>query len=226
MRPFSWRILPLCSLGLLAGAIGFPRLVRHVRADEPVSASSPALDELEVHEVALSELRRSPLEWLGQPVRFTLQLKGPLDAWNPYLTRFGPADWVAFGGWPDELFTWDPEVFEDPLPRLFVRRGSALESSVRSTPLYRRLAVTGVVREVFLDEPWIEVVGLAPQVEFVGNGTLICVSRAFDLMGQGQWDLARQQFQRARLAPVPRHVTEELERLELECASAAEAPRD
>lgn len=228
MRPFSWKILPLSGLGVLAGAVALVArqgpLEHRVRADEPVPASSAPLDELEVHEVGLAELRRSPLEHLGQNVRFTLQVKGPIETWNPFLTRFGTEDWFAFGGWPDEVFTWDPAVFDDPLPRLFVRRGDPLEALVRATPTYKRLRVTGVVREVFLDEPWIEVVGLEPQVEFVGNGTLICVGRGFDLMAQGHFDLARQQFQRARLAPVPQHVVEELERLELECSRLAEAP--
>lgn len=159
-----------------------------------------------VRELTLGELRARPGLHLGQDVRFTLQFKAPVEDWNPYLSRFEPERWLMLEGWADEAFTWNRSVFETPVGRFFVRRGGGFEPLVRRARTYQRYELSGRVREVFLGEPWIEVVALVPLEGEVGEGTILHVTRARDAAAEGQFELALDQYARARAAPLPPHA--------------------
>ena len=169
------------------------------------------------------EIRFDPLSWKGQRVRFVAQFRELVPDWDPYLTRFGTTDWVAFSGWSDTRFTWDAAVYGDPLTTLFVRRGSKAAETVEAFLPHQRFEATGQVRAIFLDRPWIEITSVAPLAEHVPEGTILHVGRARDFMRKRQWDLALQQFERAKAAPLPAHARAELERQIIECQSARKA---
>jgi hypothetical protein len=172
--------------------------------------------------VSLAELREHPSLWLGRRVSFVLQVQRTEESWNPCLSRFGPGQWLSVRGWADEEFVWDEHVYADPATRIFVRRGSHAAELVLRTPAYSRVAVTGRVREVFLDEPWIEIEALEPLVEEVGEGTILHVGRALELLASGQFELALSQLERAKAAPLPAHARAEIERLSGVCEQARE----
>jgi hypothetical protein len=189
-------------------------------AGAPVaSRQGPAPEEPAA--AALSELGADPT-WLGRRLCFTLQRGALVEDWNPFLSRFGPARWLCFEAWPDESFTFDAEVFAHPARRLFVRRGSEAERLLRAARTYERFEAVAVVRELFLDEPWIEVETLFPLPGFVGEGTILHAARAAELEAEGQYELAIEQLQRAQAGPLPPHATAELERRVLECRRAQE----
>ena len=155
MRPLSWKLLPL---GLLALLVGFPAGASAVRAFEATGATRPDEDDevdepelgplptsVEVPLADLSKIRFDPLSWKGREVRFVLQFCELVPDWDPFLTRFGTADWVAFAGWSDTRFTWDAAVYDDPLPTLFVRRGSELVGELTGFRPHQRLEGTGWV---------------------------------------------------------------------------------
>jgi hypothetical protein len=165
----------------------------------------------------LSALRRDEPAWLGKRVRFALQLHGLVPDWNPFLSRFGPAQWLAVSAWPDEAFLWDQPAFDDPCPTLFARRGGPLEEGLRGAAQFDRFEAVGVVREAFRGEPWIEIQSLTPLEGSVGDGTILHVARARDFVLQGQWELALQQFERAKAAPLPAHALAEIDRQVVLC---------
>jgi hypothetical protein len=74
------------------------------------------------------------------------------------------------------------------------------------------LEVVAFVREVFLDQPWIEIVEVSPQTLQVGEGTVLHVTRALQLFQDGQFELARTQLERAKGAPMPAHALAEIDR--------------
>jgi len=156
--------------------------------------------------VPLGELRAVPGRFLGEEVLFTLQFRALVEDWNPYLSRFEPGRWLALEVWPDELFTWDEPVFAAPGGRLFLRRGGGFEPLARRARTYQRFEARGRVREVFLGEPWIELLELVPLEGEVGEGTILHVTRARELVGEGQFTLALDQYERARAAPLPPHA--------------------
>lgn len=226
MRPLRWKLLPLGLLALLAG---FSAGASAVRAFDGTGANQDDEQELGPLPVAtavpladLSEIRFDPLSWKGREVRFVLQFRELVPDWDPYLTRFGTVDWVAFSGWSDTRFTWDAEVYDDPLPTLFVRRGSELAAGLTEYRPHQRLEARAWVREIFFDRPWIEITSLRPLEEHVGEGTILHVGRARDFMRMRKWELALQQFERAKAAPLPAHARAELERQIIECRAARE----
>ncbi len=154
----------------------------------------------------LAELRAAPARFLGEEVRFTLQFRALVEDWNPYLSRFEPGRWLALEVWPDELFTWDESVFAAPAGRLFLRRGGGFEPLARRARTYQRFEVRARVREVFLGEPWIELLELVPLEGEVGEGTILHVTRARELAAEGKFALALDQYERARAAPLPPHA--------------------
>jgi hypothetical protein len=217
MHLLRWKLLPL---GLLACSGLVLVATSSVRASDDLGPDS-VVEEPPL--VDLAELRRDPLPWNGREVRLVLQYQGLVPDWDPHLTRFGTTDWVAFSGWSDERFTWNAVVFEDSLPTMFVRRESELAEQLADFLPYERFEATAVVREIFLDRPWIEVTAIRPVTGLVGEGTILHVGRARNFMRKQQWDLALQQFERAKAAPLPAHALAELDRQIIECNRAQEA---
>ncbi len=173
---------------------------------ETPQATSPVAAVEAASVVPLDTLRAKPGRYLGREVRFVLQFHTLLEDWNPYLSRFEPARWLALEAWPDEDFTWDETVFAAPARHLFVRRGGGFEPLVRRARTYQRFEVRARVREVFLGEPWLELLELVPLDGEVGEGTILHVTRARELLFEGQFDLALEQYERARSAPLPPHA--------------------
>ena len=231
-RTLRWKLLPLGLLLLLFGiavgsnAGGAAPDSQETGAVQAAESESLATTSEPVVEVALGELRSDPARWLGSRVRFVFQLQELSQAWEPYLTRFGPTDWVGFSGWPDEAFTWDPTVFHDPATRLFARRAGELDGLLAEAEPFARFEATAWVRELFLDEPWIEIESLRPLYEKVGAGTILHVERAFEFVGRGQWNLGHEQLDRAAAAPVPPHVRAELTRIAEEWRAAQRAAEE
>jgi hypothetical protein len=184
-------------------------LLHVLRLASPQSAGvqgTPAAFAERALATTLSELRANPARFLGQEVRFTLQHRALVESWNPYLSRFEPARWLGLEVWPDELFTWDQTVFDRPASHLFVRRGGGFEPLARRARTYQRFEARAIVREVFLGEPWLELVELVPLEGEVGEGTILHVTRARELAGEGNLELALEQYERARVAPLPPHA--------------------
>ena len=171
--------------------------------------------ELEPVDAELTDLRADPGPWFGRRVRFHFQFSGPRREWQPFLTRFGPADFVAFEAWGDREYPWDVEVFENPLSTLFARRGSVVEASLALARKHQRFEAVGVVRDVFLDEPWIEVQSMRRTPEHVPEGTILHVQRAREFEALEQWSLALDQLQRALSAPLPQQAVEAIESMSL-----------
>jgi len=182
-------------------------------AGRPDAPAAVRLDGRDPPRVELDRLRTECGAWAGRTVRFTLQLEGTVPSWNPYLTRFGTASHVAWRAWSGGQLPWRREDYEDPAPRLFAARGSEPARAIAHAVRFERFEAVGVVRAVFLDEPWIEVLELEPLGESIGAGTVLHASRALRLIGDGQWDLARSELDRARVPDLPEHALAELDRL-------------
>jgi hypothetical protein len=207
----SWPTLALLVLPVLASG-GLGERAGEEEVERPDRSGRQT--EATIEEAELARVREDPLSWLGKRIHFVLQLESTQESWVPYLSRFGPRDWLGLRAWPDERFTWIPEVYADPLPHLFVRRGTRNEKVLAKADRYARFRARGVVREVFLGEPWIEIELLQALPTQVGEGTILHVERALGLMRSGSWELAREQLARARAAPLPEHARREIERLE------------
>lgn len=171
--------------------------------------------------VAWREVADKPCRWLGRKVRVRLQYASEPAAWNPYLTRFGSGQFDAVEAWSDEQFPWNEDEFRFPAARVFVRKGSPSQHELVGAETYARYEVTLIVREVFLDQPWAEIVAVRPMLDRISEATVIHAARALELMGQGAWTLAGLEFEAALSAPLPDAATVELVRLRDVCAEQA-----
>ena len=170
-----------------------------------------------VERISLSALRAEPNLALGETVRFIVQLDATVEDWNPYLSRFGPGDHACFAGWSDDRFLWERAAYDDPAMRLFARHGSAAQRILAGGRRFERYELVGVVREVFLDEPWIEVESAQRLPNFVSEGTILHAARAIELLAEGHLDLAKAQLHRARGGFLPPSARAELDRLLEDC---------
>ena len=171
------------------------------------------------------ELCARPTAWLGKPVRLHVQTSSRVESWNPYLTRFSSSRYVAVQAWADEQFPWVRADFEAPSVRLFVRRGSACEWAFDGTDASTRCEVSGVVRELFLDLPWIEVVEVLPLAERIGEGTVIHAAKARELLEAGSFGLAALELDQAITDSLPARARAELDRMRAYCREAVQAER-
>lgn len=168
-----------------------------------------------------SELEKDATRFLGRRVRFTAQLRGRVDRWSSYVTRFGPAQFDAFQLWTDEQTPWQVDDYEAPLVRVFSRRGSDASRELAAGREYARYEIEGTLRELFLGEPWIEVEDVRELDEHLTEGTVIHASRALGLMDTGAWKLAESELGIALQARMPQRARDELEALRATCVERA-----
>jgi hypothetical protein len=175
--------------------------------------------------VTWDELVRDRSKHLGKRVRLTVQISSVLATWDPYLTRFGPGEYIALAGWDDGQFPWQRAAFEAPAVRFFVRRGTALETALAAAPRYRRYEVEVEVRELFREQPWVEVRQVKRLEHALDEGTIIHAARALLLNENGTWSLAVEELDRALAGDLPRKARAELERLRTLCRERDAAKR-
>jgi hypothetical protein len=196
-------------------------------AQAPVPATAarriqaPAAEEVPL--LAWSDLADRPCRWLGRNVSLRIQVESHPSDWNPYLTRFGTGQFDALQGWADEQFPWIHDDYDAPAVRVFVRKGSPAANVIAGAKPYARFELTGVVREVFLDLPWIEITGAVPMSDAITEASVIHAARAIELLGENSWDLAQLELDQALEAPLPDAALIELVRLREECIDAQAA---
>ena len=169
------------------------------------------------------EIETDASRLLGRRVRFIAQLRGSVEHWNAYRSRFGPRTHVAIQGWADEQFLWLRDEFDAPRVRVFARRGSPEASRLAHAPRYARFAIEGTVRELFLSEPWIEVENIELLTEHVTDGDLIHASHGIEFLEREAWTFALSELDQAAGGNLPLHAARELERLRVECRANVSA---
>lgn len=202
------RLLTVLCLALAA----LPSTARKLQQAEP-----PPL-------IAAAAVWERPGAHLGREVRFVVQHSTWIEAWNPLTTRFGDGDYRAWSNWADEQLLWRSDEYDSPFVRLFVRRGSAAEWALEGLEPYRRFEVVGTVKAVIDGEPWIEVVGVRPLTEQIGDGSLVHAGRGLAAWERGEWSRGVEEFDRALASPLPPIAREELLRLKALCRDRVDHP--
>jgi hypothetical protein len=175
--------------------------------------------------VTWQELCDRPTRWLGKKIRLRFQFQGRVDNWNPYLTRFGSRRYTAIQAWSDEQLPWVRSDFDAPVVRLFFPRGESVSWALDQAQVNNRYEVTAIVREVFLDVPWTEILEVVPLPGRIGEGTIIHAGKALELMQKREFKLAQLEFEQAITDTLPVPARAELERLRDECRDAAAAAK-
>ena len=142
-------------------------------------------------ETTLGAMRGQPLAFKNVWVSFTGQFEGIGSVHNPFFTRFTRADFVNFAMWADDQQIWKRKVYDDPAATLFIAKSrSELLTKIYAYPRYQRLKITGVVRNAFQGEPWIEVTEVEPIEGKISRSTIKRMNRAWRAIEEGRWQTA------------------------------------
>jgi len=204
----------LAALLVLVVLIALSRAALSSSEEEPSRAAA---------ESSLEELLADPQAALGRRVRLRFQLREECVRWNPFVTRFGEADYRAFDVWSDRQFLWEEQQWNAPLARLFVRRGSPPEQALSPARRLARFEAVVEARQLFLGQPWLEIESVRRIEDELGEGTLLLATRGREAADQARWAVAREAFEQALLGAMPPALREELRRLR---EIAAHPPRD
>lgn len=204
----------LVALLLLLALVALPRVATSSSGDDAM---------LEASVSSLEELHADPQAALGQRVRVRFQLRGECERWNPFVTRFGSADYRAFDVWSDRQFLWEKEQWDAPIARLYVRRGSPAEQALAGARRLARFEAIVEARQVFLGRPWLELESARRVGDELGEGTLLHATRGFEAAQEARWAVARESYDQALIGAMPPALRSELRRLR---EIAAHPPRD
>ena len=194
---------------LLTVSLALPQTRTPAPVREPVpvltlqalEAAAPAIRA--PREVLLSELREAPSRYAGETVRCAVHVAEQGAPFQPFLSRFDPERHLRVAAWSDEQPVWHREAYDDPAPFLFVERASPLGQRLAAARPHERFLLTVTVREVWFDEPWIEIEGAHPLLPGLGEGTVLHAARAHELWEAGQRELALGELERALRSPLP-----------------------
>lgn len=141
-------------------------------------------------EVGLTEIRQTPDAYKNVWVQFDIQFCSMGKVSNPFFTQFVPSDYANFYAWAGDQPIWRKESYDDLFGMLFMHKENPEIHSLYDLRLYDRLRVTGVVRNVFQDTPWVEVMYFEPLTEKVDTPTLAHLYRAESHITRREWNRA------------------------------------
>ena len=143
-----------------------------------------------VVDTTLDALRTTPAAFKSIWVRFPIQFCSVGKVANPFFTQFVPSEYANFYAWSADQPIWQKESYDDVFPCLFVNKSNPEVDKLYEHRLYDRMMVTGVVKNTFQDQPWIEVMAFEPIEQKVDTATLSHLYRAESYMARRQWNLA------------------------------------
>lgn len=142
--------------------------------------------------VKLQDVRANPAAYKNVFISFQAQFHSIGSVHNPFFTRFTRTEYTNFWAWGDEQKVWKLDEFSNPLSILFVKKldNDALLAELFRFKRFDRLQVTGVVRNVFKNAPWIEVISIEKLGGKVTTPTLTHMHRAYAYMAKRRWTQA------------------------------------
>lgn len=169
-------------------------------------AGLPAQDRAFGDPVAttLAQVRAEPEAFKNVKVKFTVQFASLGRISNPFFTKFTPTEFANFYAWADEQPIWQEKSYNDVFGMLFLSKSHPELDQLYSLRLYQRLNVTGVVRNTFQDQPWIEVTDFSMADGQLDTAVLTHLYRGEKLMEQRAWQRAIAELSLAPGAGVPK----------------------
>lgn len=138
----------------------------------------------------LAHVRDNAEAFKNVKVTFTVQFTSLGKISNPFFTKFTPTDFANFYVWADEQPIWQEKSYEDVFGMLFLSKSHPKLETLYSLRLYQRLQVTGIIRNTFQNQPWIEVTDFDVLSEQLDTAVLTHLYKGEKFMEQRQWPRA------------------------------------
>ncbi len=162
--------------------------------------------------IDLRDIIDSPRKWKGKEVTFECYFHEVTSFYNPYYTRFLPAQYVNFSVWPAGTRLWNKEEYSHSFHFLFLEKDHKRFGHLVGLKKFTHLKLRGYVQNTFKNVPWIEI----RAVEVIESGfsrdslrEIILGDRAAD---REQWAIALGHYDRAATASLPREVMSGIEK--------------
>jgi hypothetical protein len=178
------------AVGLLAAAfagIAAPRAARAGWWDD-LDKGDP---------VRLQDLVAKPRDYQGKRVTFACVYRWLDKVFAPYFTTFTPDKYANFSVWADGQPVWEREAYADDFPFLYLPRGHAQSEELTGLSRFARIEVTGKVREVYRDKPWIEVLGFRVTPAKLGEAAVLALKSGDRWAAEGDYVKAEAYYRRA-----------------------------
>ncbi len=154
----------------------------------------------------LTIVRQDPEAFRNVQVTFTAQFASLGKLSNPFFTRFTPAEYSNLHVWADEQPIWQREGYDNLFGNLFYPKEGSQLQQVFELKMYERLQITGIVRNTFQGEPWIEIVKFDTLAGRVDAAVLAHMYRGEQFMKERRWQRAIAELTLAPGAEVPNSV--------------------
>ena len=171
-------------------------------------ALSPAQDPEFTTPVAttLTQIRSDADAFRNVQVTFVAQFAGLGKISNPFFTRFTPSDYANFYVWADEQPIWRRTSYENIFGNLFYSKLAPKLQQVFELETYQRMRITGIIRNTFQNQPWIEVVDFELLPDRVDSAVLSHMYRGEQFMTERRWQRAIAELTMAPGPGVPQSV--------------------
>ncbi len=167
------------------------------------SARAPAQQETgdfgNAKQTTLKAVYENPAAYKNVWIRFSGWFCGIGSLHNPFFTRFTRSEYTNFMMWGDSQKIWEKDAYDKPCVTLFVlKTDDDSLKKVSDLQRYRRITCTGIVRNVFRNQPWIEVTKIEVENEKLTTTTLAHMVRARRFMAARKWSQAAAELNRAK----------------------------
>lgn len=166
----------------------------------------------ETKEVTLNDLLKSPREYMDVEVTIKVYFDATGSNFNPYFTRFNEEAWGNFSAWPIDARLYDKRDFPRPYPFFFASKLDKSWKKVKGVDHLRVIKVTGVVRDVFQGQPWIEVLSWSSSSGGLSESDVRDVINADANFVAGRYKDAARLYERADSSNLPDGVRADLQR--------------
>ncbi len=160
-------------------------------------------DQVTIIDTTLTHVRATPAAFRNVWIRFPVQFVSVGRVSNPFFTEFVPAQFANFYAWADEQPIWRREAYDDMFGNLFFSKENARVHELYEVKLYTRMWLTGIVRNTFQDQPWIEIVDFSLQGGAVTTASLAHLYQGEKLMEKRRWHEAISELSLAPTAGAP-----------------------
>lgn len=161
--------------------------------------------------VDLQKVMSSPEAYKGKEITFDCVFHEVSKFFNPYYTRFTPAEYVNFSAWPASSKLWREADYMGSHPFLFVERGNGDLNKILATKKYARLRLTGYVQNTFKNQAWIEVRFVEVLSGGLTSSSLREIVLGDEAAEKGRYDDALAHFESALGQPLSSDVVADLE---------------
>ena len=144
------------------------------------TASAGWWDDLDKGEpVRLSDVTSQPERWKGKVVTFACIYHGFDSVYQPYFTSFNAEKWLNATAWYDGAPIWEMEAFRDQdFPFLYLERTHPQRDEMLRLEAFTRIEVTGRVKDVYRNRPFIEILGFRVTPATFGKNVADWMKRA------------------------------------------------